>query len=143
MQRKQGEAGRSMVEMLGVLAIIGVLSVMGVYGYNTAMKKHRANEIVQAASALVTMATSAKSGHGDCVELSKSGMETSIAGLSVEMTAQELGGVGVNKMSVHVQIKSGLDSDDIAELSQMVEAAVGANGQYEIVVDDESASCDE
>lgn len=32
------ESGRSMVEMLGVLAIIGVLSVGGIYGYKTAME---------------------------------------------------------------------------------------------------------
>ncbi len=41
------ESGRSMVEMLGVLAIIGVLTVGGVAGYNFAMNKHRANEIIQ------------------------------------------------------------------------------------------------
>ena len=33
------ESGRSMVEMLGVLAIIGVLSVGGVAGYNFAMTR--------------------------------------------------------------------------------------------------------
>ena len=38
------ESGRSMVEMLGVLAIIGVLSVMGIAGYTQAMKRYRANE---------------------------------------------------------------------------------------------------
>ena len=37
--RKTNETGRSMVEMLGVLAIVGVLSVGGVYGYGVAMKK--------------------------------------------------------------------------------------------------------
>ena len=33
------QRGRSMIEMLGVLAIIGVLSVGGLAGYNTAMRK--------------------------------------------------------------------------------------------------------
>ena len=42
----QNEQGRSMVEMLGVLAIIGVLSVGGIAGYTSAMNKHRANETV-------------------------------------------------------------------------------------------------
>ena len=32
----KNESGRSMVEMLGVLAIIGVLSVGGIAGYTTA-----------------------------------------------------------------------------------------------------------
>ena len=35
------EAGRSMVEMLGVLAIIGVLSVGGISGYSKAMAKYK------------------------------------------------------------------------------------------------------
>ena len=43
----QTEIGRSMVEMLGVLAIIGVLSVGGIAGYTSAMNKHRANDTVQ------------------------------------------------------------------------------------------------
>ena len=42
------ESGRSMVEMLGVLAIIGVLSIGGIAGYTMAMNKYRANEIVSA-----------------------------------------------------------------------------------------------
>ena len=48
--KKTNESGRSMVEMLGVLAIIGVLSVAGIAGYTTAMNKHRANQILSGAS---------------------------------------------------------------------------------------------
>ncbi len=43
---KDSESGRSMVEMLGVLAIMGVLSVGGVAGYRYAMDKLNANTIV-------------------------------------------------------------------------------------------------
>jgi len=46
--KKEPEAGRSMVEMLGVLAIIGVLSVGGIYGYTYGMNRYRTNEIVDA-----------------------------------------------------------------------------------------------
>ena len=52
MQNSKSQNGRSMVEMLGVLAIIGVLSVGGVYGYGVAMKKHKANELLHQASML-------------------------------------------------------------------------------------------
>ena len=38
------EKGRSMIEMLGVLAIVGVLSVGGIAGYSKAMKKIRAQK---------------------------------------------------------------------------------------------------
>ena len=40
------ESGRSMVEMLGVLAIMGVLSIGAVAGYRWAVEKRSANEIV-------------------------------------------------------------------------------------------------
>lgn len=38
--------GRSMIEMLGVLAIIGVLSVGGIMGYAKAMNKHKTNQVL-------------------------------------------------------------------------------------------------
>ena len=39
--------GRSMIEMLGVLAIIGVLSVAGIAGYSKAMEMWRVNKTVE------------------------------------------------------------------------------------------------
>ena len=55
---KRSQKGRSMVEMLGVLAIIGILSVGGLYGYGVAMKKHKANELLHQASMLATTISS-------------------------------------------------------------------------------------
>ncbi len=49
------ESGRSMVEMLGVLAIIGVLTVGGVAGYNFAMTRYRANEIIESVKQRATV----------------------------------------------------------------------------------------
>ena len=43
---KLSESGRSMVEMLGVLAVIGVLYMTGFAGYRYAINKHRANTIL-------------------------------------------------------------------------------------------------
>ena len=40
---KQNQFGRSMIEMLGVLAIIGVLSVGGIAGYSKAMRMWNSN----------------------------------------------------------------------------------------------------
>ena len=45
--------GRSMVEMLGVLAIIGVLSVGGIAGYSKAMAKYKASRAMDQLSLLV------------------------------------------------------------------------------------------
>ena len=53
---KKTEAGRSMIEMLGVLAIIGVLSIGGLAGYTMAMNRHRANTILDYASRCVVVA---------------------------------------------------------------------------------------
>ena len=47
------ENGRSMVEMLGVLAIIGVLSVGGIAGYSKAMNKYKINKTNDQVSMLV------------------------------------------------------------------------------------------
>lgn len=41
LSQKIDEAGRSMIEMLGVLAIVGVLSVGGIAGYSKAMAKNK------------------------------------------------------------------------------------------------------
>jgi len=41
------QSGRSMIEMLGVLAIIGVLSVGGIAGYSKAMLKYRVNKTIE------------------------------------------------------------------------------------------------
>jgi len=50
MQKKQN--GRSMIEMLGVLAIIGVLSIGGLLGYRRAVNNHQANTILDDANRL-------------------------------------------------------------------------------------------
>lgn len=50
---KINEKGRSMIEMLGVLAIIGVLSVGGIAGYSKAMAKFRANKTIDQVSHIV------------------------------------------------------------------------------------------
>ena len=47
---KKLESGRSMVEMLGVLAIIGVLSIGGIAGYVLSMNRYRANAMLDVAN---------------------------------------------------------------------------------------------
>ena len=50
---KQNQFGRSMIEMLGVLAIIGVLSVGGIAGYSKAMEKWKTNKVLSEYSYLI------------------------------------------------------------------------------------------
>ena len=62
------QSGRSMIEMLGVLAIIGVLSVGGIAGYSKAMNKFKTNKVADNVSMLVanikTLYAQQKTYHG-------------------------------------------------------------------------------
>ena len=55
--QNQAQEGRSMVEMLGVLAVIGVISIGGIAGYRMAMNRYQANQI---ANEINLMRTDAK-----------------------------------------------------------------------------------
>ena len=50
---KNFETGRSMLEMLGVLAIVGVLSIGGIAGYSKAMEQFKVNKIIQDYNSLI------------------------------------------------------------------------------------------
>ena len=47
-------SGRSMIEMLGVLAIVGVLSVGGIAGYSKAMEKFKINKTIEQVAQIAT-----------------------------------------------------------------------------------------
>ena len=74
----KNESGRSMVEMLGVLAIIGVLSIGGIAGYTMAMNRYRANEIIDAASkiGIIAMTKNDNSGNTAVANLTDIGSPT-------------------------------------------------------------------
>ena len=48
------QSGRSMIEMLGVLAIVGVLSVGGIAGYSKAMTKFKINKTIDQVTHIAT-----------------------------------------------------------------------------------------
>lgn len=68
------ESGRSMVEMLGVLAIIGVLSIGGIAGYTMAMNRYRANELLDTAAKVAVVAMTKNGGIGDNANMLDLGM---------------------------------------------------------------------
>ena len=51
--KKSNQLGRSMIEMLGVLAIIGVLSVAGIAAYSKAMSKWKINKAIDQISMII------------------------------------------------------------------------------------------
>ena len=70
--KKFNENGRSMVEMLGVLAIIGVLSVGGIAGYSKAMNKYKINKTTDQVSMLVANIRTIFSSQGNYAGLKNS-----------------------------------------------------------------------
>ncbi len=60
---KNTQSGRSMIEMLGVLAIIGVLSAGGIAGYSMAMKNYKANKAMEVIQMLSTQAKTIYNGN--------------------------------------------------------------------------------
>ena len=105
--KNTNESGRSMVEMLGVLAIIGVLSIGGIAGYTLAMNRYRANEILNAAAEVSITALSANGGVGGTATLSDlGGYET--------MTLPGIGNndaiTGYNNGVVVIQLESGYNA---------------------------------
>ena len=67
---KSNEQGRSMIEMLGVLAIVGVLSVGGIAGYSKAMAKFKTNKIIDQVTMLSTNIRTMFGTQGDYAGLS-------------------------------------------------------------------------
>ena len=116
--KNTNESGRSMVEMLGVLAIIGVLSIGGIAGYTLAMNRYRANEILNAAALVSIAATSARGGVGETANLAAlGGIET--------MTLPAINGNGdISSDSagvVTIQVAEGYDR--VAELVNTLSGA--------------------
>jgi len=52
--RKHTQSGRSMIEMLGVLAIVGVLSAGGIAGYSMAMQSYKTTQIIEKVNLIST-----------------------------------------------------------------------------------------
>ena len=85
---KSEQSGRSMVEMLGVLAIIGVLSVGGIAGYSKAMAKFKLSKAMDQVSMLVANIRTLYSG-----QRSYSGL-TNTNAISFGVVPSEMAGTG-------------------------------------------------
>ena len=123
---KSNENGRSMIEMLGVLVIIGVLSVGGIYGYTTAMRKHRVNEILHTASMLFTLANSANGGDGDCIALSATTLPKNFGGVNIDIVANTT--VEGVKPTIDFQI----DSTDYDSICKLIENNIPTSAEYRL-----------
>ncbi len=97
------EQGRSMIEMLGVLAIVGVLSVGGIAGYSKAMAKFKTNkaidQITMISTNIRTLYSSQKNFEGLDNDLA---IKTNV--IPVEMTGST--SVITNQFGGHVRVKT-------------------------------------
>ena len=53
-RKKTSQSGRSMIEMLGVLAIVGVLSAGGIAGYSMAMQSYKTTQLIEKVNLIAT-----------------------------------------------------------------------------------------
>jgi type II secretory pathway pseudopilin PulG len=77
-QANSEQSGRSMIEMLGVLAIIGVLSVGGIAGYSKAMMKFKINKTIDLVSQTAANVRTLYSSQGSYAGINCSGTNISL-----------------------------------------------------------------
>ena len=131
------ETGRSMVEMLGVLAVAGVLSIGGVAGYRYAMDKMNANDIInEVKKRAVTASQQRILGHD--INLSEYGDNGRIKGIhAVTATNDYAGDKGFFALTVSAVPQRVCDEILKQDWAMPVETAVGG-----VVVDDDTACAD-
>ncbi len=120
MTKLNQESGRSMVEMLGVLAIIGVLSIGGIAGYTMAMNRYRANETLNIASQLAVLAETQNG--GDCTSTSVCEADLSTLGLT------EVAGASAIKATYNGTPTSIPITTTSADVSKAIDSIVGGSG---------------
>ena len=133
--KKTNESGRSMVEMLGVLAIIGVLSTVVMTGYTTALNKHKANQILNGAS-VRAMVASTQIQRG--VETPTLGgfPDDTIGGATFENSVKNTAGTGDWNKETDKRFSLALTGVD-EDICTQIKAMMGENG----IIRDISQNC--
>ncbi len=78
---KTNESGRSMVEMLGVLAVMTVLALGGIAGYVLAINRHKATNILDVAGKMAGIGIGGKT----FSSLQAAGLETEVANVEMQL----------------------------------------------------------
>lgn len=113
------EQGRSMIEMLGVLAIVGVLSVGGIAGYSKAMNKFKTNKLIEQVNMISTnirtLYSSQKSyeGLGNGAAIRTGVLPNEMYGDSASVNASDASATITNAFAGSVKIQpGGVKADD-------------------------------
>ena len=89
MTQSDKESGRSMIEILGMLAIAGILSVAAIAAYQTAMTKHRATTIIHEAHKRAVVAAGHINLYGKAPSLTEFASQNTTAGGTFGDATQE------------------------------------------------------
>ncbi len=103
---KSIDSGRSMVEMLGVLAIIGILSIGGIAGYKAAMRKYQTNEFINELNLVrvsVMQILANKPDHPENIELEMDKLTKSGYPISLNFETTETGSIQTNSFFLRVE----------------------------------------
>ena len=119
---KKLESGRSMVEMLGVLAIIGVLSVGGIAGYSLSMRRHRANGVADTVSKYALVA------YGHCQQMLLNG-DVSAIGHCTSESITTFANAGVGSLPAGVA-SNGISLEKIEQSSKTGSDEVSIDVQF-------------
>ena len=93
---RKNDSGRSIVEMLGVLAIMGVITVMGISGYSQAIGKINRNQVVEDVVRIAQETRGLYAAQGDYIVNRSVDAEGNVAESSTQNDIGEI----LNKMKV-------------------------------------------
>lgn len=106
---KNNEIGRSMIEMLGVLAIVGVLSVGGITGYSKAMAKFKTNKLREQINTISTNLMSAFINERSYASLGATNVEGIAMAKYLNLIPEDMilpGGAVVHAFGGHLYVKA-------------------------------------
>ena len=128
MKFKKLESGRSMVEMLGVLAIIGVLSVGGIAGYSLSMRRHRANQVVDFAAKNALIAYSKcqqKIINGEATALTECDQNKIVwSGIESDVGAFPAGLLSIGFLGIETNTTTGVDTITMQAVFDAADTAI-------------------
>jgi len=124
------EQGRSMIEMLGVLAIVGVLSVGGIAGYSKAMNKFKTNKVIDQVNMMSTNIRTLYSSQRNYAKLTN-GIAISMGVIPNEMYAP----VSNGSYSSDYTITNAFGGATKVEATIQGTASEGSENSYAIVVE--------
>ena len=122
--KRTNESGRSMVEMLGVLAIIGVLSIGGIAGYSMAMNRYRANEALDIANKYAVIVFAGKQTNEAMGGSSYTAPTLKAAGLTTNTDGTKTpGGETISNVQIFddaVQLQIGFTSEGVCKAAKSI-----------------------